>query len=60
MGFLSDLKSTVSLSFIFGALFVLLIIFVGDFQGIDFFLDLVIKVFACSRWYNMGWLIILF
>ena len=37
MGFLSDLKSTVSLSFIFGALFVLLIIFLGDFQGIDFF-----------------------
>ena len=59
MGFLSDLKSTVSLSFIFGALFILLIIFLGDFQGIDF-LDLVIKVFACSGWYNMGWLIILF
>ena len=37
MGFLSDLKSTVSLSFIFGALFILLIIFLGDFQGIDFF-----------------------
>ena len=37
MGFLSDLKSTVSLSFIFGVLFVLLIIFLGDFQGIDFF-----------------------
>ena len=37
MGFLSDLKSTVSLSFIFGLLFILLIIFLGDFQGIDFF-----------------------
>ena len=37
MGFLSDLKSTVSLSFILGALFVLLIIFLGDFQGIDIF-----------------------
>ncbi len=37
MGFLGDLKSTVSLSFIFGALFVLLIIFFGDFQDIDFF-----------------------
>ena len=37
MGLLSDLKSTVSLSFIFGVLFVLLIIILGDFQGIDFF-----------------------
>ena len=37
MGFLSDLKSTVSLSFIFGALFILLIIFLENFQGIDFF-----------------------
>ena len=60
MGFLSDLKSTVSLSFIFGVLFVFFDHFSWGLSRNRFFLDLVIKVFACSGWYNMGWLIILF